>query len=172
MANRVNYILGVSKKFQWFHVPTDANPADLASRGCLPSKLSTGSMWVNGPDFLWLDESKWMSPPEVLRVDDDKLELKREKYKGEHVNYVKFQSKSVDSLTDRFISKFSDWVRFRRAIAIFTQCCKCGLKFRGPLQVDELLDAERGICAYAQRSLKTEMKSDKFARLFPIEKDG
>ena len=36
---------------QWSHVSRKENPADLASRGCLPSDL-VNSIWFQGPSFL------------------------------------------------------------------------------------------------------------------------
>ena len=38
---------------QWFFVKGTDNPADVASRGLSPSKVSDVKTWFNGPDFLW-----------------------------------------------------------------------------------------------------------------------
>ncbi|XP_044729628.1 uncharacterized protein LOC123292978 [Chrysoperla carnea] len=54
---------------QWFHVPTADNPADIASRGCMPSQLVNHKLWWSGPDFLREDFSLWPSQ-EVASVPD------------------------------------------------------------------------------------------------------
>jgi hypothetical protein len=41
------------------HVRTDANPADIGSRGCDFDELATKKLWWHGPQFLLLDEDKW-----------------------------------------------------------------------------------------------------------------
>ena len=50
VANRIAYILGNSKVQNWRKVPGIINPADIASRGALTSKLIDYENWKNGPD--------------------------------------------------------------------------------------------------------------------------
>ena len=50
VSNRVRVIREV-ENMQWFHVPTNENPADLPSRGEFKTSLS-GTLWFNGPDWL------------------------------------------------------------------------------------------------------------------------
>ena len=52
VANRVQKIRQTTDPDQWFYVPTDANPADHASRGLGVEDLIS-SNWFTGPDFLW-----------------------------------------------------------------------------------------------------------------------
>ncbi|XP_057290228.1 uncharacterized protein LOC130612911 [Hydractinia symbiolongicarpus] len=40
-------------------VGTNVNPADISSRGSSPLKLSTKSLWFEGPGFLTLPENEW-----------------------------------------------------------------------------------------------------------------
>ena len=44
---------------QWRHCPGVLNPADLPSRGVSGERLSSNSLWWNGPSFLKLTEDKW-----------------------------------------------------------------------------------------------------------------
>ena len=67
VANRIATIQAGSDPLQWRHVPTSCNPADLTSRGALPSQVDADDMWFKGPDFLWSDVSQWPSFPDVLR---------------------------------------------------------------------------------------------------------
>ncbi len=43
----------------WRYVPTDYNPADIASRGAMPSKLISFELWWNGPTWLLQPPSAW-----------------------------------------------------------------------------------------------------------------
>ncbi|XP_039438683.1 uncharacterized protein LOC120419884 [Culex pipiens pallens] len=52
VRNRVAAILKLSKKFEWRHIPTALNPADLISRGVYPLKLIVCDLWWHGPEFL------------------------------------------------------------------------------------------------------------------------
>ncbi len=58
-ANRVAAIQEAMEPGQWRHVPTNDNPADLASRGCTSKKLLENSLWWNGPDWLVLSPTQW-----------------------------------------------------------------------------------------------------------------
>lgn len=59
VSNRVTTILEQSKPSMWRHVPSEFNPADVASRGLPPQKLPNSTLWWNGPQFLLQDESGW-----------------------------------------------------------------------------------------------------------------
>lgn len=59
VANRVHEIKENSQVGEWRYVPGILNPADDASRGLDPSRLSADGRWLRGPDFLWKDESCW-----------------------------------------------------------------------------------------------------------------
>ena len=56
-ANRVSAILALAGESNWFHVDTHSNPADLATRGLLPSDLRSNNLWWNGPDWLFQPQS-------------------------------------------------------------------------------------------------------------------
>lgn len=52
VANRITEIQSLSEPDQWRYVHTKENPADLPTRGALPSDLHVNSLWWNGPGFL------------------------------------------------------------------------------------------------------------------------
>ncbi|XP_073967400.1 uncharacterized protein [Choristoneura fumiferana] len=52
VKNRVNEINKITVIQDWYYVNTKQNPADPASRGLLPRKLLSNSLWWNGPIFL------------------------------------------------------------------------------------------------------------------------
>lgn len=49
--NRVQRIRQSTKPEQWFYIPTEHNPADLASRSVQASRLAE-TTWLTGPAFL------------------------------------------------------------------------------------------------------------------------
>ncbi len=61
VANRVQSIADHLPHTRWHHVPTDQNPADLASRGVTVSDLIASQLWWSGP--------RWLSgPPDAWPV--------------------------------------------------------------------------------------------------------
>ncbi len=73
VANRVQFITDQLPFTKWQHVPTDQNPADLASRGVAASDLIASQLWWSGPQWLsgppdaW-SVSKITRPPETIHV--------------------------------------------------------------------------------------------------------
>lgn len=63
VANRVIEIGELTQGFSWKHVPTDHNPADLASRGVDPQYLQVESLWWEGPSFWKEGSSAWPKQP-------------------------------------------------------------------------------------------------------------
>lgn len=107
VANRVSRIRAFCGPEQWNHVPTDENPADIATRKFTTSDLST-SMWLRGPDFLHtikLDVANKHYP--LIDAESDQ-ELKKE------VVTVKTTVKSV--LGAKRFSRFSTWKSLVRAL--------------------------------------------------------
>lgn len=52
VANRITEIQNLSSPGSWRYVESKQNPADLATRGILPSELLKLELWWSGPDFL------------------------------------------------------------------------------------------------------------------------
>lgn len=59
VANRVSQILEISVGEEWYHVSSNDNPADLPSRGLLPSDLIDNRLWWHGPEWLLNNFSEW-----------------------------------------------------------------------------------------------------------------
>lgn len=62
VAHRVLKILKVTISEQWYHVPSKQNPADILSRGIKPHELSSSTMWLYGPLFLYKARAQWPNP--------------------------------------------------------------------------------------------------------------
>ena len=52
VACRIKEINALSSFTSWKYVPTDQNPADIATRGLKPSELKESQLWWHGPEFL------------------------------------------------------------------------------------------------------------------------
>lgn len=65
VCNRVNEIreLTAHSLSSWRYIPTDTNPADMASRGIEPTMLSNSDLWWRGPSFLLSQEKEWPQAP-------------------------------------------------------------------------------------------------------------
>ena len=71
----------LTKPAQWNYCPTESNPADICSRGSMPSKLITNQLWWSGPEFLRGEKEQWpslkLNSVEVTSDDSDpRIELK------------------------------------------------------------------------------------------------
>ena len=70
VRNRVETILSRSNRYQWAHVVSGQNPADLISRGCSITKLRDNEIWWTGPKFLkdlFKDHfSEYVPPTKIL----------------------------------------------------------------------------------------------------------
>ena len=70
ISRRVNLIINCFSDDQWNYVPTELNPADLASRPQTSETLKH-SIWFRGPSFLWTHEGKPEESPELVINDGD-----------------------------------------------------------------------------------------------------
>ncbi|GFX18192.1 uncharacterized protein TNCV_1578711 [Trichonephila clavipes] len=56
VGNRVSKIQTLSENFEWMHIPSAQNPADITSRGVNPEELSSLTLWWNGLQHLDIPE--------------------------------------------------------------------------------------------------------------------
>ena len=97
-----------SKKDQWKYIPTNQNPADLASRGIEADSADKVHFWNYGPDFLWTDESKWNKYDIDCHMQENDTEVKSMK-----VNDATIQSSILESLEG-----IGSWTRLRRVVTL------------------------------------------------------
>ena len=75
VQNRVSEIQKILPRSEWSHVPSEENPADLASRGCSANILIQSTLWWSGPPSLAAPATTWPDmkidvpdPPEVNKT--------------------------------------------------------------------------------------------------------
>jgi hypothetical protein len=144
VGNRVSYLQGVSSPSQWRYIPSKQNPADVLSRGCLPSDIA--AEWFQGPQFLKEKEVTYPPDPQVPQVTDDP-EVKK-------VVYAAVASPQVLSFIDVLISRYSDynrllaavgwWCRFKMWLQVPDQVPK------GPLTTSDITKARDILIRHVQ----------------------
>ena len=64
----IEKICCVGQNGEWWHTASSNNAADLATRAeSLPSDISEGSSWQQGPEYLELKEDDWPINRDVVR---------------------------------------------------------------------------------------------------------
>ena len=106
VANRVQTIRNHSEPHQWHHIPTEQNPADLASRGCTASELVRNEMWFNGPRILWEPELPHIACNTELAEDD--LEVRK----------VRCKASSAQELESLQLQRISSWTTMTKVVAL------------------------------------------------------
>lgn len=139
VANRVSEIQAITKPDDWFHISTTDNPADLISRGQLPSQFILSNIWLNGPHWLIEDEKTWPIS-ELTHID---IPEKR--------NLI---SLPVNQETNSIILRFSSIQRLNRVVAyllrFFNNCKNSKDKFTGQLTQKEVENAHLRIIKLVQ----------------------
>lgn len=79
-ANRVSSIHENTDVDCWRHIDGKDNPADLLTRGVIPSELIDNKLWLHGPEWILLPQSEWpksriMSEPSEEAMTEVKVNL-------------------------------------------------------------------------------------------------
>lgn len=123
----------------WRHVPTESNPADVASRGINANDLLAYDLWWHGPNWLLSPSSNWPN----LQVKLDKIDLERRF----------LQSLNVVMSDTTFFQIYSNIHKLIRICAIclrFRNNCKKSNRLVGELTVQEIQLARIALCKVAQ----------------------
>ncbi len=132
------------------HVRSKDNPADLASRGVLPSRLLDSSLWWSGPPWLLLPPHLW--PEEKVTVPPADLPGLRK-----HIVLINLPKFDLDQRYNSFcrLLRVTAWI-----LRFFYKISKKIVKVLTPsyLTVDELVEAElRILSLHQQRHFSKEM---------------
>ena len=148
VGNRVNNIRNRSSPDQWKYVPTELNPANLATRSIAASDLKE-SVWLKGPSFLSQNAQSENVPYPLMDPESDK-----------EVRPLVTTRKTIAKVshfgTDRF-TKFSTWKSLVRGISVLQTYLRHRRKHSDApsdtSQVDSLNEAERTIISLVQREM-------------------
>ena len=118
VANRVATIHERSESTQWHYVPSQLNPADIASRGLDASSLVENKEWKNGPEFLWQLEQCWPHQPCSHPVSEEDPDVKNS------VICITSMKKEANDIVTRILTWFSDWFCLRRFVPLIHRTAK------------------------------------------------
>lgn len=105
IANRISDFQTTSPSQNVYHVPGVENPADLVSRGLLPSQILNNDLWFHGPPWMSSPLADW--PVEIFSPTQHQLP---EEKTVSHITVVK-----EENLLITLGSKFSSWLKFLRS---------------------------------------------------------
>ena len=200
VANRVAEIREVTSPDQWRHCRGRVNPADDASRGLNPQKLSSQYRWWTEPDFLWETEDCWPSA-KYEEVPDSDPEVRA----SANVHPVSVRMHRSDNCTDdcnkpsntpedrhgglkKLIESCGSWPDLQRRVTWIVRFCQWIANVRvahstGPLTLEELSQSVQAIVRIVQNecfpedvkevSQNKEVKiSSRLGSLRPVLEDG
>ena len=114
-ANKVQLIQELSPVSKWHHVPTDLNPADIASRSMKMSEPEKVNTWKHGPKYLWKRKEEWPKEPEGLgQLPAGMFELSSQ-ITSSFAQDLERQA-SVE-IIDLILSKISSWRKMTKIVA-------------------------------------------------------
>lgn len=76
VSNRIKIIHEKTKHFQWKHVRSADNPADLVSRGLEVQDFLRSELWLYGPTWLKLCENQWPTTKLIVSAQEKEEILK------------------------------------------------------------------------------------------------
>lgn len=117
VSHRVKEIQSLYGENHWRHVRTHENPADIASRGALPSELKDNILWFNGPSWLKLPEKNW---PKLLPIAPANIDW--EEKPNVHINAL-----TVIQSESEIMLRYDDLIKLLRITSIilrFVYRCK------------------------------------------------
>jgi hypothetical protein len=150
VANRVAMIQELTKGFIWRHIAGIMNPADVISRGRLPSEIIDCHLWWNGPPFFMQDESEW--PESIVTVNEKNPEIVAELRRVKTAVRVSSLFEEIENSSDtkKLINIFAFIKRFAN------NAWKASMKHFGPLSIAEREAGEFAIIRIIQETLFPE----------------
>lgn len=163
VANRVSEIQELSHDVVWRHVRGEENPADLISRGLMPTELVSNDKWFHGPPFLQLPEDEW--PESIVEIDPEDANYTGE-FKRAHTTVTLAQQNEnsimtiVENCSRLYAAKIKiAWIA-RFVVNTRQKRDKKPLRLSSKLHVADLIEAEFFIARiYQSSNFKTEIES-------------
>ena len=113
VANRISFIREHSKVENWCYVPSNQNPADIATRPIDVNKFLNCSVWTEGPKFLGESKSSWPKINDKLELPENDPEIIKSK--------LVFCSNLSDKSINILFESSSSWYIIRIRVAWILQ---------------------------------------------------
>lgn len=127
VANRVSEVQAKMDIIKWQHVAGVDNPADVASRGIMPSKIQEHKLWWNGPAWLHAGQDEW---PQQRPLEVDENLLEKRKVKVCHT----VKERKLYELAERF----SSWRKLLRVTAYCRRVIRTNRREERSLSAEEI----------------------------------
>ncbi|XP_044741128.1 uncharacterized protein LOC123302317 [Chrysoperla carnea] len=116
-ANRVAEILRNTVVTDWYHVESEHNPADIASRGIDPCQLKSKPLWWFGPQWLQNEPSSWPITQQKHPQQQEILILNTKQHSLFNDDWMKrFSSYSKLVRTMAYILRFIDRLKKKQNV--------------------------------------------------------
>lgn len=162
VSNRVKYIQQETNQGHWFHVRTEHNPADCASRGIPAAALREFRLWWKGPEQLYdLRMETGYEAPQLSAAESAEIAVEQQPVRV-HLATTKLtllqttmpgEAGDVDGIQIALVDRFSDLIKLQRTTAIIMRMCPSRRERRGSpfVTTAELRDALHLHLRQAQR---------------------
>lgn len=131
VANRVAEVQATMNVTQWQHVPGVDNPADVASRGVMPSIIKNHPLWWSGPAWLSGGRDRW--PKQAPLIVNEELLEERKK--------VSCLVAQTPPPLYELATRFSSWTELLRVTAYVRRVRPRGRRVEKQLYADEIDEA-------------------------------
>ncbi|GFV03737.1 RNA-directed DNA polymerase from mobile element jockey [Trichonephila clavipes] len=155
VANRVSKVQKLTEGFQWNHVPSVLNPADLVSRVLHPCDLPNLRLWWHGPQFFEKGKlsSEETSLPSVKECEYSK-ELKTGSSSDIITSSVCVSTNCVSSISSTLLRKSNSYMKivriFSYVLRFSNNVNKRKLTLSGPLSATDIDQAETKLIRMVQ----------------------
>ncbi|GFX18868.1 integrase catalytic domain-containing protein [Trichonephila clavipes] len=147
VANRVAKVQELTEGFQWNHVPSVLNPADLVSRGLRPCDLPNLRLWWHGPQFL---EKGKLSSEETSLSPVKECEYSKELKTGSSSDIITssvcVSTNCVSSILSTLLRESNSYMKivriFSHVLRFSNNVNKRKLTLSGPLSATDIDQAE------------------------------
>ncbi|GFW04537.1 integrase catalytic domain-containing protein [Trichonephila clavipes] len=165
VANRVAKVQELTEGFQWNHVPSVLNPADLVSRGLRPCDLPNLRLWWHGPQFL---EKGKLSSEETSLSPVKECEYSKELKTGSSSDIITssvcVSTNCVSSILSTLLRKSNSYMKivriFSYVLRFSNNVNKRKLTLSGPLSATDIDQAETKLIRMVQEQVfLAEIKS-------------
>ncbi|GFT14892.1 integrase catalytic domain-containing protein [Trichonephila clavipes] len=155
VANRVAKVQELTEGFQWNHVPSVLNPADLVSRGLRPCDLPNLRLWWHGPQFL---EKGKLSSEETSLSPVNECEYSKELKTGSSSDIITssvcVSTNCVSSILSTLLRKSNSYMKivriFSYVLRFSNNVNKRNLTLSGPLSATDIDQAETKLIRMVQ----------------------
>ncbi|GFW54167.1 integrase catalytic domain-containing protein [Trichonephila clavipes] len=165
VANRVAKVQELTEGFQWNHVPSVLNPADLVSRGLRPCDLPNLRLWWHGPQFL---EKGKLSSEETSFSPVKECEYSKELKTGSSSDIITssvcVSTNCVSSILSTLLRKSNSYMKivciFSYVLRFSNNVNKRKLTLSGPFSATDMDQAETKLIRMVQEQVfLAEIKS-------------